>query len=390
MSRPKASSLNIWELRKYAANYYHSTAKQKVVEISDDDYGDIPDEDLLQAMEESSRRPVQKQTKLEFPAVSSRPNDGFKSSKGIFAPKPAAAPTKPSIFGELRVGTTKGARSGNEDKRIQEFLAKRKAEKAAREAAKAALVESKPKGTTTATNIVEDTSDEDSSEDEGGNHLFKLGSTAQRSTKIVHDPKLAPGVSIKPPVQVRRPVGPIRRVKDNRARVAPDLTPLYKQILKWEFFHNDSFPPSLSAADYSSVANSFSSYEAYHKTFEPLLLLETWQAFLKSKEEPPPPTMEVNLVTRMRADNFVELETTISKMEERFRWSESDVVLVSVSKTPFTATDQPHCFARVHTIKRKFSGAAVYEVQLRCDPPPSMMQMHMRNGATLYAVKIMG
>jgi senataxin len=308
----------------------------------------------------------------------------------MFAPKPVTASTKPSILGELRVGTSKGMRSGNEDKRIQEFLAKRKAEKAARDAAKAALVESKPKGAANANTVFGDTSDEDSSEDEGGNHLFKLGTTAQRSTKIVHDPKFAPGASAKAPIQIRRPAGPIRRVKDNRARVAPDLTPLYKQILKWEFFHNDAFPPGLSAADYSSVANSFNSYEAYHGTFEPLLLLETWQAFLKSKEEPAPPTMEVNLVTRMRADNFVELETTISKMEERFRWTESDVVLLSVSKTPLTATNQPHCLARVHSIKKKFTGAPLWETQLRCDPPPSMMQIHMRNGATLYALKIMG
>jgi hypothetical protein len=44
----------------------------------------------------------------------------------------------------------------------------------------------------------------------------------------------------------------------------------------------------------------------------------------------------------------------------------------------------------VHSIKKKYSGSPFFEIQLRCDPPPTMMQVHMRNGATLYAVKIMG
>lgn len=352
-----------------------------MVEISDDDYGDISDDEMIQAVEEVPRKKtVHKQTQLQFPTTTVRPADAARSYKPPV--KPSATHSKAST---LRVGAAKEAVRGVIP---DDFLIKRKAAKAADAARKAALAAEKAKRA--ATTVVEDSSSDESSEDEGGNSLFKLGNAVQRSTKIVHDPNL--GTSLKPRAQISRVTGPTRRIKDNRARVAPDLSPLYKQILKWEAFHEDPFPPGLSKQDYISVAKSFASYEAYRKTFEPLLLLEAWVGFQKSKEEIPPnsASLEVKLVSRMRADNFVELETTVANMDDRSRWQESDIVLLSVDKRPLSSTDKPHCLARVHSINRKFTGAPVCEVQLRCDPSPSMMQNHMRNGGTLYAVKIMG
>ena len=351
-------------------------AKPKVVEISDDEYDDIPDDDLIRASEQSLRIVPRKQTKLGFSSASAPPTHEQKLHR-VSVSKP------PSLIDELRVGAPKTQSIPIPPR--NEFLLKRKADLAASEAAKAARLESRRKEQ--AAVIPSSDEDDDSSDNDSGNGLFRLGTSVQRSTKSVPEPKL---IDARPKNLLRQPAVPIRRVKDNRARVAPDLSPLYKQILKWEFFHDDVFPPGLSAANYSKVESSFSSYAAYKKTFEPLLLLEAWQALKQAKEEAPQPTIKLNLVTRMSADNFVELEITIEGMNDRNRWSESDLVLVSVSKQPLTSKDSPHCLARVHSLKKKFAGANTTEVQLRCDPSPQMTQENMRNGSTLYAAKIMG
>lgn len=339
----------------HACTNIHVAKEDKtVIELSDDDYGDISDADFLKVPLPTHKREIQ--SKLDFSKAVPRTS----------APKPPAPKSGP-----LRVGP-----SVKEEQKRQAFLEKRKAEKAALEAKKAAARAAK----TTTANTAESSSDDESSEDDAGNTLFKLGS---RARTVVKDADLHPATRKKVPT--RRPV--IRREKDKRARIAPDLSPLYKQIFKWNFFHNDAFPPGLSASDYSHVAKSFKTYGAYKATFEPLLLLEAWQSFLKSKEEATPGgILTVKISTRMKADNFVELETAI-EMDDRNRWSESDAVLLSTNKNPMQQSEaHHHCIARVYTVNRKFRGPR--EVTLRCDPGPMMLQ-RMTNGGTLFGVKIM-
>jgi senataxin len=335
-----------------------------VIELSDDEYGHISDDEMLKAAALSEGRATS--TVKKPPAQTTL---GFQAK-----PRPASAPraTLPTrtVGGPLRAG-----KSRDDGGQVQAFLEKRKAEKAALQKKKEAALAHKAK-----TAVVE-SSDEDSSSEDEGNTLFKLGThtkTEVKDAKVVRAPKRVP---------VRKlPV--IKRVKDTRARLAPDMSQLYKQIFKWDFFHDDAFPPGLSSSNYTHVAKSFSTFGAYQKTFEPLLLLEAWQSFLKSKEEAMPNgCLELKIATRMRADHFVELETTIENMPDRNRWFESDVVLLSSSKDPLKNTGEPHCIARVYTVNRRFTGKA--EVSLRCDPGPIMLQNHMRNGGVLYGVKIM-
>jgi senataxin len=327
-----------------------SLAKDKtVIEISDEDYGDIPDEDLIRAAEFAAQKPRSVQSRLEFPKT---------------APKPAGA---------LRVGRPQAGVSKQDEAR-KAFLDKRKADLAAKAAKTAALL---AKDKPAAPKVVESSSEDENSSDDDGNNLFKLGSKLK---SVAKQEKAAAPRKRKVPV-VRK------RVRDNRARIAPDLSPLYKQIFKWDFFHNDAFPPGLSASQYSAVQKSFKGFGAYKSTFEPLLLLEAWQSFLKCKEEATVGrALEVKIATRMRADAFVELETTIDNMDDKNRWFESDVVLLSTNKNPLSPENAQHCLARVHTVTRKFNGPR--EVQLRCEPGPLMLQK-MTHGGKLHGVKIM-
>ena len=62
-----------------------------------------------------------------------------------------------------------------------------------------------------------------------------------------------------------------------RARLAPDLTPLHRAILKWDFFHTGDYPPGSDEHQFSRVSNSFADPGTYQQTFQPLLTLEAWQ-----------------------------------------------------------------------------------------------------------------
>lgn len=315
--------------------------------MSDDDYGDIPDEYFIEASEAAMKKPRSVQSKLEFPKSAPRPS------------------------GALRVGRPQTGAKQDEVRKA--FLEQRKADLAAKQAKTAALL---AKDKHAMPKVVESSSEDDESSDDG-NNLFKLGT---KMKSVVKQDK---------PATVRKRKVPVvrKRVRDNRARVAPDMSPLYKQIFKWDFFHNDAFPPGLSVSQYSAVQKSFKGFGSYKNTFEPLLLLEAWQSFLKCKEEANVgKALEVKIATRMRADAFVELETTIENMDDKNRWFESDVVLLSTNKNPLSPENAQHCLARVHTVTRKFNGPR--EVQLRCEPGPLMLQK-MTHGGKLHGVKIM-
>ncbi|KAF3941675.1 hypothetical protein ABW19_dt0208095 [Dactylella cylindrospora] len=72
---------------------------------------------------------------------------------------------------------------------------------------------------------------------------------------------------------------------DIRARLTPDLTPLFRGILNWNFFHDGDLPPNSAKTDYTMVTQSFRTPKEYAETFEPLLLLESWQQIVKAREE---------------------------------------------------------------------------------------------------------
>ena len=177
----------------------------------------------------------------------------------------------------------------------------------------------------------------------------------------------------------------VRSAKDMRARLAPDLTALHRTILGWEFFHGGDFPPGSERQDYSLVTNSFRTSTDYQNTFEPLLVLEAWQGFLKSKEEGNFKTFEITIANRMTVDSFLEVSTTISMAEgKELGISEADVVLISKDQSPSTEAQQPHCLARVLKIGRKKS---TMEITYRANVGNGLVASMIPN-STLYGVKV--
>lgn len=190
-------------------------------------------------------------------------------------------------------------------------------------------------------------------------------------------------------VQSRGPTKKTRQVrsaKDMRARLAPDLTGLHKTILSWDFFHNGDFPPGSDRNDYSLVTSSFRTPIDYQNTFEPLLVLEAWQGFLKSKEEGNFKSFEIKVANRMNVDAFLEISTTLPMAEgKELGISEADIVLISKSRSPSAEALQPHCLARVWKINRK---KATMEITYRANVGNGLVAAMVPN-ATLYAVKVL-
>jgi senataxin len=219
-------------------------------------------------------------------------------------------------------------------------------------------------------------SDESDNEGDFDEELFGIRKGAAKAgprTNIINE------VKVQMPVKKRRVQ---RSMKDMRARLAPDLSPLHKVILGWDYFHEGDFPPN-SKETYASVLNTFRTPNDYQATFRPLLTLEAWQGFVKAREENPAKAYEVRIVSRASVDAFQEVSSTMTHNENRdIQISEGDIVLLSRSDAP--SAREPHCLARVFRVQRK---QAHIEVSYRVTPASSL-QSALTPQNTVYGTKI--
>ncbi|KAK8250959.1 SEN1 N terminal-domain-containing protein [Phyllosticta capitalensis] len=224
--------------------------------------------------------------------------------------------------------------------------------------------------------MVSSSESEDSDEDEIDAELF--GPSVK-----VPKPKAKLPLMAQAPVKKKKVV---RSFKDMRARLAPDLSPLHKTILAWDFFHDGDFPPNSRPDIYSKVPNKFQSSFDYQNTFLPLLTLEAWQGFVKDREEGTFKPYNVKVVNRSNVDAFIELSTTLDHVANKdVNIMEGDICLLSKAPQPASQSgrDAPHCLARVYRITRK---KAHLEVLYRMMHGPLLQ--HLVPNASVFGVKI--
>ena len=222
------------------------------------------------------------------------------------------------------------------------------------------------------------------SDDEFDQELFGKASKAPKVSAAVREYQASKLAQLKSQGPVKK-TRQIRSAKDMRARLTPDLSSLHRIILSWDFFQNGDFPPNSNRDDYSLVTNTFRTPVDYRNTFEPLLVLEAWQGFLKSKEEQNFQTFEVKVANRLTVDSFIEVSTSIAIVEgKKLGISEADMVLLSKSKRPTADPLELNCLARVFKISRKKSAM---EISMRVNVGMSMVNSMVPN-AVLYGVKI--
>ncbi|KAL1311230.1 hypothetical protein AAFC00_001420 [Neodothiora populina] len=229
-------------------------------------------------------------------------------------------------------------------------------------------------------------SSDESSDDEDGfdAELFGVTKTSKRADTVKRD--AAGAIGLRP--EQRRPVKlqrQVRSAKDMRARLAPDLSPLHKSILGWDYFHDGDYPPNSGDWQFKAVADSFRHVGEYQATFQPLLTLEAWFGFMKSKEENTSKPYEFKIVSRSSVDAFIEIGSSLSHADNReTQLSESDVILFSKESNPTNSPDAPHCLALVYRIRRKKQHL---EVTYRVLPSSNMVSL-LTPGNVLYGSKV--
>ena len=221
---------------------------------------------------------------------------------------------------------------------------------------------------------------ESESEDELDKELFGTGVQT-----VNHRGAVAGKIFPEPRKPVKK-MKQVRSAKDMRARLAPDLAALHKEILGWDYFSTGHFPPGHVQDEYQGVAYKFRNPLEYRDTFTPLLLLEAWQSFLQSKEEGSSKTFESKVANRMNVDSFIELSTSISTIDAKdLGVSEADIVLMSKSQSPAIDGADPHWLARVSKISRK---KAAVEVTYRVGVNNTLVPFMVPN-TVLYCVRVL-
>ncbi|KAI9652901.1 MAG: DEAD-box type RNA helicase [Alyxoria varia] len=199
-------------------------------------------------------------------------------------------------------------------------------------------------------------SDESSSEDEGDaidRELFGISEMKEASGNNKENANRK--VSRQGPVRKQRVQ---RSARDMRARIQPDLSPLHKTVLSWDYNHDGEFPPN-GSGNYATVLSTFRHPGEYKNTFQPLLQLEAWNGFLKAREENNSRVYRAKVGSRSTVDAFVEVSATIEHKDIK-EAAEGDLVVLSQSGR---LQDPDHCLGRIVKINRlKTHNEVVYRV----------------------------
>lgn len=302
-------------------------------------------------------------------------------------------------FGSKKSFTTTSHRPTAAQTSSTNFLIKRRQEKEAAEKSRAEMLAKQKLGAGSGVaglgdmgkdhslkgqNVMVSSDEESDDEDEMDEDIF-----GPKQKKGIERPSVDPNgaVGLKPevrkgPVKIQRAA---RSLKDMRARLAPDLQPLHRVILKWDFFHTGDYPPGANTHIFREVENVYNDPASYQDTFEPLLTLEAWQGIVKSREENSNKSYEIKVLNRTSVDNFIEISSSISQVDNKdLGLSEGDIVLLSKSEKPSEESAAPHCLARICKVKRQKSQVeVVYQlVQNNSLAPALTMQ------ATVHGLKI--
>ncbi|KPI36972.1 Helicase SEN1 [Cyphellophora attinorum] len=179
----------------------------------------------------------------------------------------------------------------------------------------------------------------------------------------------------------------VQSQKDIRSRLAPDLTGLHKTILAWDFFADTDLPPNSTKTDYTLVTNTFKDVQDYQKTFEPLLILEGWQAFRAAREDGTFKPFEIKIANSLLIDSFFEVNVSMPMQQGNdLGLGPTDVVLLSKSDRPTSDPDQPHCLARIKEIKRQ---KGEFQIVFRINAAGNPLRPHLNDKATIWAAQIL-
>ncbi|KAG8930710.1 DEAD-box type RNA helicase [Tulasnella sp. 418] len=156
-------------------------------------------------------------------------------------------------------------------------------------------------------------------------------------------------------------------------RLKPDLNPLHRLILSWDYDHTGEDPPhpkNLPPPRFSPIPDSFQNHDQYRSILEPLLALECWSQVVKAKEEPQEETTW-EIAGKQYVDEWLELDlATTDQLPTKWFLSETDVVLLRP-----TGSQNRSIMAKVQSFKQSVRGCLA---SARCRPPSEDIGLTVR------------
>ncbi|TDL22217.1 hypothetical protein BD410DRAFT_898486 [Rickenella mellea] len=193
---------------------------------------------------------------------------------------------------------------------------------------------SEPSGKDLASSQSSSSDDDDDDDEPGGGGLDSL-------SKLQRSPKKSARTAERRQIKIMEPVGQVSRaVQDRRRkredahrismRLKPDISPLHRTILSWNYDHDGPDPPFVGQKPtLRRVPERFHDYQEYRELFEPLLLYESWSQIMKSKEETQIESYGCKIVSRQFTDDWLDLDVSIEEaVKKDWYLGDADVVLL--------------------------------------------------------------
>ena len=172
----------------------------------------------------------------------------------------------------------------------------------------------------------------ESSSDEGGESGLAALVKLQRTPTIKKPQERRKVMMLDIPGQAKNPVLERlnnRSVRDEARRTGlrlkPDITPLHRVILSWNYDADGPQPPGENVR-LSSVPDRFDSVQHYRRILEPLLIMECWAQLQQSKEAKSE-RFSCQVMTRQYSDDWIDLDIQITDSVTK-DWSLSDTEIV--------------------------------------------------------------
>jgi senataxin len=166
-----------------------------------------------------------------------------------------------------------------------------------------------------------------------------------------------------------------------RPRYVPDLLPLHQAILSWNYDHDGPTPPFKGRSpELFHIPDVFRGHEHYLDVFRPLLLIECWNALIKSKDENLD-VVEIRVSGRLYSDIWVEVNVSLTGSRPQ-GWSLSDTDIVLLKHPSGKCV-----LAKVHATNRQRDniGATLrYSADLSSDIDRSMTIESVWNLSKVY------
>lgn len=169
---------------------------------------------------------------------------------------------------------------------------------------------------------------------------------------------------------VKRQMQREKALRNARARVTPDLSPLYRKILQWNFDHDGDMPPNIDSEQLQGVSNTYPEAAKYYKTFEPLLLCEGWEQVRQAVEQQAYSRSKCTVVSRAAVDDFVDVYAQVSyKTVSNNNLATPDLLVLYCGSKDGQLGQK--CFGKVQSLAKKKD---LVELTIRCLPSARLLE----------------